>query len=153
MGTPGSPALLLSELRPVNRFDLAAVAAQQRVPADNCNVLEHALTVFQVAHSTALVVRPAHGNLIDAEAPLETYEQNLWIETPPLDGLELKDRLRSFARKGLETALCIGETQTHDHARHRVKAAPKNLAVQRLADGLARALEPARANGDVGTVG
>ena len=56
-------------------------------------------------------------------------------------------------REGLEAALRVGEGQAHDGAGDRVETAAEELAVERLANGLARALKPAGADGDVGAVG
>ena len=46
-----------------------------------------------------------------AIAALEGDEEDLRIEAPAFDGLELEDRLRGGARKGLKAALRVGERQ------------------------------------------
>ena len=134
-------------------LDHFVVAAGEGVPADDGDFLEHLDAVAQVAHAGALVVSPADRHLNDLKTALEGDQQDLWIETPAHDGLELKDGLSSRAGKGFETALGIGKVQAHDGARDGVEAAAKELAVERLAMGLAAAFEPARADGDVSTGG
>jgi hypothetical protein len=49
--------------------------------------------------------------------------------------------------------LRVGVGQAHDGARDGIETAAEKLAVKRLADGLAGALKPARADGDVGAGG
>ena len=137
----------------MNVIDGLGVAADEGVPANDGDVLQHPGSVAEVADAGALVVGPAHGDFNDAVAALESDEKDLRIEAPALDGLELEDSLRGGARKGLEAALGVGEGQTHDRMGDHVEAAAEELAVERLADGLARAFEPARANGDVGSAG
>ena len=70
---------------------------------------------------------------------------------PALDALELKNGLCGLAGEGLEAALRVSEGQPHDHSSNQVEAAAEKLAVQRLLNGLAPALQPARADGHVGT--
>ena len=84
-----------------------------------------------------------------AVAALEGDEEDLRVEAPALDGLELEDGLRGGAGEGLEAALRIGKVQPHDDAGDGVEAAAEELAVERLAMGLAAAFKPARADGDV----
>ena len=64
----------------------------------------------------------------------------------------MEDGLGGGAVEGFEAALGVGEGQAHDHARDPVEAAAEELAVERLVDGLAAAVEPAGADGDVGAV-
>src|SRR5579863_4614153 len=97
-------------------------------------------------------MRPAHRHFPDLEAALERDEQDLWIESPALDGLQLEHGLGRVARERLEPALRIGEREVHHHAREQVKAAPEDLPVERLAVGLAAGLEPARTDRDVGSL-
>ena len=84
-----------------------------------------------------------------AVAALEGDEQNLRVEAPALDGLELEDGLRGGAGKGLEAALGIGKAQPHDHAGDGVEAAAEKLPVKRLAMGLAAFFQPSGADGDI----
>jgi hypothetical protein len=127
--------------------------AAQRIPADDGDVLQHPGSVTEVADAGALVVGPAYRDFDDAVAALEGYEKNLRIKAPPLDGLELEDGLRGGTGKGLESALRVGVRQTHDGMGDHIETAAKELAVKRLANGLARALKPARADGDVCAAG
>src|ERR1035438_9779961 len=136
-----------------NCIDAPAVMPGERVPADDHKFLEHLQAVSQVAHPRALVVRPAHGNFLDPESTLKGDKENLRVEAPALDGLELKDSLRRGAGKRLEAALRIGEWKPHHHAANRVEAAAKKLSIQRLTMGLTAVGEPPRANGNVGATG
>jgi hypothetical protein len=54
----------------MNAFYLLVVAAEQRIPADDGNILQHSHSVFQVADASALVVRPTYGHLRNAVAAL-----------------------------------------------------------------------------------
>ena len=65
----------------------------------------------------------------------------------------MKDGLGGIAGKGLESALGIGKLEAHDGADDGVEAAAKELAIERLAVGLAAVFEPSRADGDVGAGG
>ena len=105
--------------------------------------------VFEVADAGALVVGPTDGDFVDAVAALAGDEENFGIEAPALDGLQLEDGLRGGAGEGLEAALRVSVGQAHDGAGDAVEAAAEKLPVKRLADGLAGALEPAGADGDV----
>src|ERR1700691_6165736 len=96
---------------------------------------------------------PAYRNFDDAVAALAGDEKNLRIKAPALDGLELEDSLRGGAGEGLESALRVGVRQTHYCVGDQVETAAEELAVKRLANGLARALKPARADGDVCAAG
>jgi len=137
----------------VDALDWFVVAAEQGVPADDGDVLQHSRSVAEVADAGALVVRPAYGDFVNAVAALASDEENLGIEAPALDGLELEDGLGGGAGKGLEAALGVGVGQAHDGARNGIETSAEELAVERLADGLAGALKPARADGDVGAGG
>jgi hypothetical protein len=75
--------------------------------------------------------------------------RDLRVEAPALDGLELEDGLGGLAGEGLEAALGVGKGQAHDEAGDDVEAAAEELAVEGLALGLAVALQPAGADGDV----
>src|SRR5580692_6896090 len=146
----GAPTgALLGEAGAGDAFYLLVVAAEEGVPADDGDVLQHAGAVFQVADAGALVVGPTHGDFVDAVAALAGDEENFRIEAPALDGLQLEDSLRGGAGEGFEAALRVGVGQTHDEAGDAVEAAAEELAVEGLADGLAGALEPAGADGDV----
>src|ERR1035438_9319320 len=115
------------------RFRWSVVASAEGVPADDGEFLKHLEAVFEVAHAGALVVRPGDRNLDDPEAVLDGDEQNLRVEAPMLDGLELEYSLRRPARERLEAALGVGEGQVHDGAGDGVEAAAEELAVERLA--------------------
>src|ERR1700691_679516 len=71
---------LLDQRGAMDGLDLPAVAAAQRVPADDGNILEHANAVFEIADPRALVVGPAYGDFLNAVAALEGDEENLRIE-------------------------------------------------------------------------
>ena len=144
---------LLGEVGAVDALDWLVVAAEERVPADDGDVLQHSGSVAQVADAGALVVGPAYGDFDDAIAALEGDEENLGIEAPALDGLELEDGLRGGAGEGFKAALRVGVRQAHDGAGDGVETSAEELAVERLANGLARALKPAGADGDVGAGG
>jgi hypothetical protein len=75
------------------------------------------------------------GTSINPEIALEGDEENLRIEAPALDGLELEDGLGGLAGEGLEAALGVGEGQAHDEAGDGVEAAAEELAIERLANG------------------
>src|ERR1039458_6159283 len=129
----------------MNVLDLLAIAPAESVPADDGDLLKHLHAVLEVAHAGALVVSPADRDLDDPVAALEGDEQNLRVESPVLDGLELEDGLRGLAGEGLESALGVGERQAHDGAGDGVEAAAKELAEERLAVSLAGGLQPAGA--------
>ena len=99
---------LLGEVGAVDALDRLVVAAEESVPADDGDFLQHPGSVSQVADAGALVVGPAYGDFDDAVAALEGDEENLGIEAPALDGLELEDGLRGGAGEGLESALGVG---------------------------------------------
>ena len=80
----------------------------------SCNMRS---AVLEVADAGALVVGPAYRNFDDAVAALARDEENLGIEAPALDGLELEDGLRGGASKSLEAALRVGVRQAHDRMR------------------------------------
>jgi hypothetical protein len=134
-------------------LDGLIVVAAQRVPADDGDVLQHSCSVAEVADAGSLVVGPAYRDFDDAVAALVGDEQNLRVKAPALDGLELEDGLRGGAGEGLESALCVGVREPHDGMGDQVETTAEELAVERLSNGLARALEPARADGDVGAAG
>src|SRR5580658_4211764 len=121
----------------MNLLDLLAVAPKKGIPADDGDLFKHLHAVFQVAHAGPLIVMPTHRHLDDLVSALEGDEENLRIESPSLDGLELEDRLRGGAGKCLEAALGIGESQAHRRPGDSVEAAPKKLPVKRLAVRLA----------------
>jgi len=137
----------------MNMLDLLAVASEEGVPADDGDLFEHLDAVFEIAHAAALVVSPAHGHLDDVVTALEGDEENLGVEAPTLDGLKLEDGLRGGAGEGLESTLRIGKAEPHDAAGDGIETAPEKLPVEGLAMGLAAALKPAGADGDVSTLG
>ena len=144
---------LLGEVGAVDALDGFVIATEKSVPSDDGDVLQHSGSISQVADAGALVVSPAYGDFDDAVTALASDEENLWVEAPALDGLELEDGLRGGAGEGFEAALRVGIGQTHDGAGDGIEAAAEELAVERLANGLARALEPAGADGDVSSGG
>src|ERR1700722_12879617 len=114
----------------MNGLDGLVVMAAQRIPANNCDVLQHSRSVSQVADAGALVVGPAYRDFDDAIAALAGDEKNFGIEAPAFDGLELEDGVRGGASKGLESALRVGVGQTHDCLGDQVEAAAEELAVE-----------------------
>ncbi len=65
----------------MNLLDPAAIAVEQRVPADDGDVLEHADTVLQVAKTGAFVVSPDYRHFYNAESLFESDQENLGIES------------------------------------------------------------------------
>jgi len=147
------PGGLLGEIGAVDALDGLGVAAEESVPTDDGDVLKHAQSVFEIADAGALVVSPTDGDFVDAVTALASDEENLGIEAPALDGLELEDGLRGGAGEGFEAALRVSVRQAHDGAGDGVETSAEELTVERLANGLARALEPAGTDGDVGSRG
>ncbi len=96
---------------------------------------------------------PTDGDFVDAVAALAGDEENFRIEAPALDGLQLEDGLRGGAGEGLEAALRVSVGKAHDGAGDAVETAAEKLPIERLANGLAGALEPAGTDGDVGAGG
>ena len=117
---------LLDEAGTVDALDGFVVAAEEGVPANDGNVLQHPGSVAEVADAGALVVGPAYGDFNDAVAALESDEKDLRIEAPALDGLELEDGLRGGAGKGLESALRVGEWSRMTARVTPLKQRPKN---------------------------
>src|SRR6202161_360337 len=105
----------------MNPLHMLIIAAKQGVRADDGDVLKHPHSVFEIADAAALIMAPGYGNFDDAIASLEGDEENLRIESPALDGLQLENRLRGGAGKRLEAALRVSERQSHHGARDRVE--------------------------------
>src|SRR6185437_11658542 len=78
-------------------------------------------------------------------------EEDFGVEAPALDGLETEDDLGCVALKGFEAALRVLERQADELAGDPVEATAEEAAVERLVDGLALLVQPAGADGDVGT--
>jgi putative membrane protein len=137
----------------VRGFNLLAVEPAKGVPADDGELLEHLHAVPYIADPAARVVGPTDRHLNDPKTALEGNKQNLRIEAPAHDGLKLEDGLGGFAGEGFEAALGVGKLQPHHYPDDYVEAAAEKLPVERLAVGLAAALEPAGADGNVRSVG
>ena len=134
-------------------LDLLAVFAAKGVPADDGDFFQHFHAVFEVAHAGTRVVAPAYGDFNHFEPLLEGDEEDFWVKAPALDGLELEDGLSGVAGEGFESALRVGEVEAHDAAGDGVEAPAKELAVERLAMGLAAFFQPAGADGNVRALG
>ena len=129
--------------------DGLVIAAGERVVANDGHLFKHLHAVFQVAHAAALVMAPGDGNFNDGVAKLTGDEEDLRIESPALDALQAEDDLGGLTPEGLEAALGVFERQAHHAAGNAIEAAAKDLAVERLLNGLAGAIHPAGAYGNV----
>src|SRR5665213_1092419 len=145
--------LSLAHSRAVNVLHLLAVASEKGVPAHDGDLLQHLHAVLEVAHAGALVVSPAYRHFLDAVTALERDEENLGVEAPTLNRLQLEDGLRGGTGKCFEAALGIGKVQPHHEPSNGIETAPEELAIKGLAMGLPSSVEPARADGDIGPVG
>src|ERR1035437_3023036 len=96
---------------------------------------------------------PGDGDLIDTHSQSQGNVENFGIETPSFNALADEDSLRRLPAKCLETTLRVGQVKIHDQPREPVEAAPEEAAIQGLAKGLTRSVQPSRPNGHVGTIG
>jgi len=149
----GRQGLMLLKRGTMDVLDLFAVFSAEGVPADDGDLFQHFHAVFEVAHSGTRVVAPAYGDFHHFEAGLESDEEDLGIEAPALDGLELEDGLGGVAGEGFEAALGVGKVESHDSAGDGIEAAAKELAIERLAVSLAAFFKPARADGYIRSLG
>src|SRR5215472_15280371 len=137
----------------MNGMNGPAIAAEQRVPADNGQFLQHLHAVAQVADAGARVVSPAHRNFLDLISALERDEKNLRVEPPALDRLKLKYSLRGAPSKCLEATLRVRKGKVHHHSGQQVEASAEELPVKRLAMRLPAGGQPAGADGDIRSPG
>lgn len=137
----------------VDVLDVSVVVAGQGIPADENEFLQHGHAVAQIAHAGTRIVGPAYRYFNHTETTLEGDEEDFGVKSPALDGLKLKDGLGGMARECLEAALGVGKRKLHDGPRNSIEATAEKLAIERLAMGLAAALEPAGADSDVSARG
>src|SRR5689334_10897248 len=98
-------------------------------------------------------MRPGDWNFTNREPAPSCQVQQFRIESPTLNLLQGKDRLRTAPGKSLETTLRILESQTQNVAQRQVEDAPENPPIKRLPSNLQSSVQPARSNRDVCPVG
>jgi hypothetical protein len=147
------PAAFGQCLRGLGRWRrIAVVLSFQVIPADSKHFHHHAGTVDQGIDAGSTAVPPDDGNFLHFEFELSSQEENLGIKTPAFNFLEREDRLNCGSPESFEAALGVLEFQTKGEAQDQVVDSAEELAVQRLALRLGFGPQPARADGDIGTL-
>src|SRR5271163_3812730 len=122
--------------------DIAVIDASKSIPANVRQFLQHFDAIFQVTEAAAFIVTPGDRDLPDGVAALERDEQDFRVETPPLDPLQLEDRIGGITAKCLEAALSVRKWQPHDQTGDRVEASSEHLTVPGLVFCLASSVQP-----------
>jgi len=132
------------------RSSSAIVFSSQVVPTDAQHFLKHTGAIDEGIDASAAAVSPCDRDFRNFEAELTGEEKNLGIESPALDFLPRKNRLRGGAFERFESALGVGELKAQRDPQKQVKNASKELAMERLALCLELSPQPARSDGDIG---
>src|SRR5215469_8632349 len=112
------------------------VPALEIVPAHGQHLDSHADAITKRADLGAMIVRPLDRNLNRAQLEFVGEEEQFRIETPALNVLPGKNRLRGAAGERLEAALRVAIFQAQHNAESQVKQASVQLSVPWLTFGL-----------------